>query len=68
MRTYGLNVLQGMIVILILLIFTPSYIHIRALMSDTLFGAICRVHGHEKRMVPFCLMHGPDFSCNYLYI
>ena len=61
---------QDMIVILIsifLLIFTHSYIHIHTLMNDTLFGAFCRVvHGHEKRTVPFCLMHGLDFS--YLYL
>ena len=41
---------------------THSYIHIYTVMNVNLFGAFCKVHGHEKRMVPFCVWCDLDFS------
>ena len=43
------------------------YFH-TSLLNDNLFGAFCRVHGHETKMVPFLWMHGLDFSYIYLCI
>ena len=39
---------------IILLVFSHSYIHILTIMNDTLFGAFCRDHGHEKMMFQIC--------------